>query len=93
MVQVILKFKENYFLKCMTYAVTIALSVMLIAACGRPSQALPEIERENYERAIAGEEIECLHGLDANGNCRKEGDDGVPTGNYGCYPFCNKKPE
>ncbi|MCP5250530.1 MAG: hypothetical protein R3E36_00885 [Nitrosomonas sp.] len=58
-------------------AVTIALSVMLIAACGRPTVVINERERENYEKKIAGEKIECPFGLDANGSCLKEGDDGI----------------
>lgn len=58
-------------------AVTIALSVMLIAACGRPSVPINERERENYERILAGKKIECAHGLDANGSCLKEGEDGI----------------
>lgn len=31
-------------------AITIALSVMLITACGRPSVTINERERENYEK-------------------------------------------
>ena len=58
-------------------AVTIILLVMLIAACGRPSVTINERERENYEKKLAGEKIECAYGLDANGSCLKEGDDGI----------------
>ena len=58
-------------------AVAIALSVMLIAACGRPSVPINERERENYERILAGKKIECAYGLDANGSCLKEGEDGI----------------
>lgn len=58
-------------------AVTIALSVMLIVACGRPSVTINERERENFEKKLAGEKIVCPFGLDANGSCLKEGDDGI----------------
>lgn len=58
-------------------AVTIALSVMLIVACGRPSVTINERERENYEKKLTGEKIVCPFGLDANGSCLKEGDDGI----------------
>lgn len=58
--------------------VTIALLVMLIAACGRPTVTINEREREkNYEKKLAGEKIECPFGLDANGSCLEEGDDGI----------------
>jgi hypothetical protein len=58
-------------------ATAIALAVMLIAACGRPSVPINERERENYEKIIAGGVIECAFGLDANGSCLKEGEDGI----------------
>lgn len=58
-------------------AITTVLLVTLIAACGRPSVTINERERENYEKKLAGEKIECAYGLDANGSCLKEGDDGI----------------
>ncbi|MER2512302.1 hypothetical protein [Nitrosomonas ureae] len=58
-------------------AVTIALLVMLIAGCGRPTVIINERERENYEKKLAGEQVVCPYGLDANGSCLKEGDDGI----------------
>ncbi|WP_350283377.1 hypothetical protein [Nitrosomonas sp.] len=71
MIKVIL----NY--EAIIYAVTIALSVMLIAACNRPGVQVTERERENYEKIIAGEIVQCPYGLDANGSCLDEGDDGI----------------
>jgi hypothetical protein len=58
-------------------AVTIALSVMLIVACGRPSVPINERERGNYEKIIAGGIIERAFGLDGNGSCVKEGEEGI----------------
>ncbi|MXS77927.1 hypothetical protein ABF87_08115 [Nitrosomonas sp. JL21] len=57
--------------------VIIALLVTLITACGRPTVTINERERENYEKKLAGKKIECPYGLDANGSCLKEGDDGI----------------
>ncbi|SFO31391.1 hypothetical protein [Nitrosospira briensis] len=69
--------KGSNFMKRVINAVTIALLVMLIAACGRPSVPVNERERENYEKIIAGGIIECAYGLDANGSCLKKGEDGI----------------
>ncbi|WP_143142359.1 hypothetical protein [Nitrosovibrio sp. Nv17] len=57
--------------------VIIVLSVMQITACSRPSVPINERERENYEKIVAGGIIECPYGLDANGSCLKEGEDGI----------------
>lgn len=77
MIEVILKFKRSYFMKRIIYSVAIALSAMLMAACSRPEVQVTERERENYEKIIAGEIVQCPHGLDANGSCLDEGDDGI----------------
>ena len=76
MIKVILKFKRSYFMKRIIYSVAIALSAMLMAACSRPEVQVTERERENYEKIVAGEIVECPYGLDANGSWLDEGDDG-----------------
>lgn len=60
--------------------VAIAAVAILLVACdgGRSSQFMPDSERENYEKVISGQSIECPHGLDGNGNCLKEGQSGIP---------------
>ncbi len=62
-------------MKRIVYA--IALPVILMAACDRSGVQVTERERENYEKIIAGEIVECPYGLDANGSCLDEGDDGI----------------
>ncbi|WP_293006734.1 hypothetical protein [Nitrosomonas sp.] len=73
-------YKENQIMKY-TLLLAASLLILTLTACGgRPSQALPEQEKENYEKLMRGEEIECPHGLDGNGNCVKEGADPRPYG-------------
>jgi len=71
-------------MKSVVYILAAALLVLLVTACGRPSQAIPQTERGNYEKIISGEKIECSHGLDTNGNYMKEAYDGAPTRKYSC---------
>ncbi len=46
--------KGNYIMRFTLFAAI--LIAFILTACGRPNQALPEVERENYERIIAGED-------------------------------------
>ncbi|CAE6509631.1 MAG TPA: hypothetical protein DEO56_00395 [Nitrosomonas nitrosa] len=62
------------------FLIAAALATLTLAGCGKPSQALPETEKDAYERIISGQKMECEHGLDANGNCLKAGADPRPYG-------------
>jgi len=75
--KIFIKLIESYFMKRIINAVILALLVVLITACGRPTVTINSRERENYEKKLAGEKIVCAYGLDANGSCLEEGDDGI----------------
>ncbi|MDV6344933.1 MULTISPECIES: hypothetical protein [unclassified Nitrosomonas] len=62
------------------FLIAAALATITLTGCGKPGQALPETEKEAYNKIISGQKMECPHGLDANGNCLKEGGDARPYG-------------
>jgi predicted small lipoprotein YifL len=65
------------------FIIATALVALTLTGCGRPGQALPAAEKEAYEKIISGQTLECEHGIDANGNCLKEGGDARPYGGKG----------
>lgn len=50
-------YKENYMMKY-TLLATILLALALSACGGKPSQALPETEKANYEKVMKGGEAD-----------------------------------
>jgi len=51
-------YKENHIMKS-TLILAVSLLVLTLAACGgKPSQALPETEKANYEKIMSGGEAD-----------------------------------